>query len=96
MQPQGSAKYVAFQTLADRETMPGLRYGGLDWPYSEGLRLDEAMHPLTLLTLGMYGKTLPNQSGAPSVWSCLEVWFQEREVNCDHPLDREAAQNSLE
>ncbi len=65
VQPQGSAKYVAFQTLADRETMPGLRYGGLDWPYSEGLRLDEAMHPLTLLTLGMYGKTLPNQSGAP-------------------------------
>ncbi len=65
VQPQGSAKYVAFQTLADRETMPGLRYGGLDWPYIEGLRLDEAMHPLTLLTLGMYGKTLPNQSGAP-------------------------------
>lgn len=65
VQPQGSAKYLAFQTLADRETMPGLRYGGLDWPYSEGLRLDEAMHPLTLLTLGMYGKTLPNQSGAP-------------------------------
>ncbi len=65
VQPQGRAKYVAFQTLADRETMPGLRYGGLDWPYSEGLRLDEAMHPLTLLTLGMYGKTLPNQSGAP-------------------------------
>ncbi len=65
VQTQGSAKYVAFQTLADRETMPGLRYGGLDWPYSEGLRLDEAMHPLTLLTLGMYGKTLPNQSGAP-------------------------------
>jgi len=65
VQPQGSAKYVAFQTLADRETMPGLRYGGLDWPYSEGLRLDEAMHPLTLLTLGMYGETLPNQSGAP-------------------------------
>ena len=65
VQPQGSAKYVAFQTLADRETMPGLRYGGLDWPYSEGLRIDEAMHPLTLLTLGMYGKTLPNQSGAP-------------------------------
>ena len=65
VQPQGSAKYVAFQTLADRETMPGLRYGGLDWPYSEGLRLDEAMHPLTLLAMGMYGKTLPNQSGAP-------------------------------
>lgn len=65
VQPQGSAKYVAFQSLADRATMPGLRYSGLDWPYSEGLRLDEAMHPLTLLAMGMYGKTLPNQSGAP-------------------------------
>ena len=65
VQPLGSAKYVQFLTLADPKTMPGLRYGGLDWPYSEGLRMDEAMHPLSMLTLGMYGKTLPNQSGAP-------------------------------
>ena len=65
VQPLGSAKYVQFLTLADPKTMPGLRYGGLDWPYSEGLRMDEAMHPLSMLTVGMYGKTLPNQSGAP-------------------------------
>lgn len=65
VQPLGSAKYVQFLSLADPKTMPGLRYGGLDWPYAEGLRMDEAMHPLSMLTLGMYGKTLPNQSGAP-------------------------------
>ncbi len=65
VQPLSSAKYVQFLTLADAKTMPGLRYGGLDWPYSEGLRMDEAMHPLTMLTVGMYGKILPNQSGAP-------------------------------
>ncbi len=61
----GSAKYVAFQTLNDPEQMPGLRSPVLDWPYVEGLRLDEAMHPLTLLAVGLYGKTLPNQNGAP-------------------------------
>lgn len=65
VQPLGSAKYVQFLTLADPKTMPGLQYGGLDWPYSEGLRMDEAMHPLSMLTVGMYGKTLPNQNGAP-------------------------------
>jgi sulfoxide reductase catalytic subunit YedY len=60
---------VEFQTLADPEQMPGTKpsfFGGaLDWPYVEGLRLDEAMHPLTLLTVGMYGHVLPNQNGAP-------------------------------
>lgn len=65
VEPQGSAKFVEFTTLADPKQMPGLRYGGLDWPYIEGLRLDEAMHPLTLLTFGMYGEVLPNQNGAP-------------------------------
>ncbi|MCZ2104924.1 MAG: protein-methionine-sulfoxide reductase catalytic subunit MsrP [Burkholderiales bacterium] len=65
VQPQGSAKYVQFETLADRATMPGVRGRILQWPYTEGLRLDEAMHPLTLLTFGMYGKVLPNQNGAP-------------------------------
>lgn len=67
--PTSKAHYVAFQTLYDPENMPGQksRYigGGLDYPYVEGLRLDEAMHPLTLLTVGVYGKTLPNQNGAP-------------------------------
>jgi len=65
VEPMGSAKYVEFVTLADRKTMPGLRSGVLDWPYTEGLRLDEAMHPLTLLGLGMYGHELPPQNGAP-------------------------------
>lgn len=65
-QPQGSAKYVQFVTLADPETMPGVRSSRiLDWPYTEGLRMDEALHPLTLLAFGLYGEVLPNQSGAP-------------------------------
>lgn len=65
VEPLGSAKYVEFVTLADKAQMPGLRSGVLDWPYVEGLRLDEAMHPLTLLAFGMYGEVLPNQNGAP-------------------------------
>ncbi|BDT57195.1 protein-methionine-sulfoxide reductase catalytic subunit MsrP [Massilia varians] len=65
VEPLGSAKFVEFTTLADRKQMPGLRSGVLDWPYVEGLRMDEAMHPLTLLTVGMYGQVLPNQNGAP-------------------------------
>ena len=65
VQPLSSAKYVEFVTLADKAQMPGLRSGVLDWPYTEGLRLDEAMHPLTLLAFGMYGEVLPNQNGAP-------------------------------
>ncbi len=63
--PTSRAKYVAFTTLADRKQMPGLRLPLLDWPYREGLRIDEAMHPLTLLATGMYGKPLPQQNGAP-------------------------------
>ena len=66
VEPLGSAKYVAFETLNDPRQMPGQRTGALEsWPYVEGLRLDEAMHPLSLLTLGLYGKVLPNQNGAP-------------------------------
>lgn len=65
VEPQGSARYVEFVTVADREAMPGLRSNVLMWPYVEGLRLDEASHPLTLLAFGMYGEVLPNQSGAP-------------------------------
>ena len=65
VQPLGSAKYVEFVTLADKNQMPGLRSGVLDWPYTEGLRLDEAMHPLTLLAFGMYGEVMPAQNGAP-------------------------------
>ena len=65
VEPMGSAKYVEFVTMADPQTMPGLRSGVLDWPYTEGLRMDEAMHPLTMLAFGMYGEVLPNQNGAP-------------------------------
>ncbi len=65
VEPTGNAKYVEFVTLADRAQMPGLRSGVLDWPYVEGLRMDEAMHPLTLLAFGLYGEVLPNQNGAP-------------------------------
>ncbi len=65
VEPTGNAKYVEFVTLADREQMPGLRSSVLAWPYIEGLRIDEAAHPLTLLTLGLYGEVLPKQNGAP-------------------------------
>jgi sulfoxide reductase catalytic subunit YedY len=65
VEPTGNAKYVEFVTLADRTQMPGLRSAVLDWPYVEGLRLDEAMHPLTLLAFGLYGEVLPQQNGAP-------------------------------
>jgi sulfoxide reductase catalytic subunit YedY len=64
-QPNSRARYLAFTTLADPAQMPGVRYPVLDWPYVEGLRMDEAMHPLSLLATGMYGRTLPNQNGAP-------------------------------
>ena len=59
------AKYVAFETLMRAEEMPGLRYPVIEWPYVEGLRLDEAMHPLTMMATGIYGKPIPNQNGAP-------------------------------
>ncbi|MBB3120202.1 protein-methionine-sulfoxide reductase catalytic subunit MsrP [Pseudoduganella violacea] len=65
VEPTGNAKYVEFITLADKKQMPGVGSRVLQWPYVEGLRLDEANHPLTLLTLGMYGETLPKQNGAP-------------------------------
>ncbi|HWY77029.1 MAG TPA: protein-methionine-sulfoxide reductase catalytic subunit MsrP [Verrucomicrobiae bacterium] len=65
VEPTGDAKYVAFETLLDSKRMPGQRSGVLNWPYVEGLRLDEAMHPLTLLASGIYGRALPPQDGAP-------------------------------
>jgi len=64
-EPTGNARYVEFVTLADKKQMPGLSDPILDWPYREGLRMDEANHPLALLTFGMYGEVLPNQNGAP-------------------------------
>jgi sulfoxide reductase catalytic subunit YedY len=65
IEPASQAKYVEFTTLYDPKQMPGQNSSVLDWPYVEGLRLDEALHPLTLLTFGLYGEVLPNQNGAP-------------------------------
>ena len=91
VEPLGSAKYVAFSTLADPKQMPGVRRRVLDWPYAEGLRMDEALHPLTLLTYGLYGEVLPNQNGAPvrivvpwkygfkSAKSIVRISFTERQ-----------------
>ena len=90
-QPTSNAKYVAFRTVYRPEEMPGQRRGVLDWPYVEGLRIDEAMHPLTLLAVGLYGEELPNQNGAPvrlvvpwkygykSIKSIEEIVFTEDE-----------------
>lgn len=91
VEPLSNAKYVRFTTLADPEQMPGVRFPALDWPYREGLRLDEAMNPLTLLAVGLYGRRLPNQNGAPlrlvvpwkygfkSIKSIVAIDFVERQ-----------------
>jgi sulfoxide reductase catalytic subunit YedY len=91
VEPTANAKYVEFVTLADAKQMPGLSGGSLDWPYVEGLRMDEAMHPLSMLAFGMYGEVLPNQNGAPvrlvvpwkygfkSGKSIVKIRFVERE-----------------
>ncbi len=65
LEPTGNARFVEFTSLLDKEQMPGQRDPILDWPYVEGLRLDEALHPLTLMAVGLYGRMLPNQNGAP-------------------------------
>ncbi len=65
VEPLGSAKYVEFESVVQRDTQPGVRIPLIDWPYTEGLRLDEAMHPLTLAAVGLYGEVMPNQNGAP-------------------------------
>ena len=65
VEPLGSAKFVEFISLADRKQMPGIKSNIIEWPYREGLRMDEAMNPLTLLTFGLYGEVLPKQNGAP-------------------------------
>lgn len=65
VEPLGTAKYVAFETYYDKKQMPNASYAGIDLPYVEGLRIDEALHPLTILATGLYGKQMPNQNGAP-------------------------------
>ncbi|HEX6530151.1 MAG TPA: protein-methionine-sulfoxide reductase catalytic subunit MsrP [Burkholderiales bacterium] len=91
VEPTGNAKFIEFVTLADPKQMPGLRAPVLSWPYVEGLRMDEASHPLTLLTFGLYGEVLPNQNGAPvrlvvpwkygfkSAKSLVKIRFVERQ-----------------
>jgi sulfoxide reductase catalytic subunit YedY len=91
VEPMGNAKYIEFLSLADPKTMPFVGSRVLDWPYAEGLRMDEAMNPLTLLTFGMYGEVLPNQNGAPvrlvvpwkygfkSAKSIVKIRFVEKE-----------------
>jgi methionine sulfoxide reductase catalytic subunit len=91
VEPLGNAKFVEFITLADPKTMPFVGSRVLDWPYTEGLRIDEAMHPLTMLAFGMYGEVLPNQNGAPvrvvvpwkygfkSAKSLVRIRFTDRE-----------------
>jgi methionine sulfoxide reductase catalytic subunit len=91
VEPTSRAKYVAFSSLHDPEQMPGQQEAVLDWPYAEGLRIDEAMHPLALLAVGLYGKTLPNQNGAPirlvvpwkygfkSIKSIVKITLRERQ-----------------
>ncbi len=89
--PTSKAKYVEFKTILDPENLPGQRRSILEWPYREGLRIDEAMNPLTLLAVGLYGKELPNQNGAPlrlvvpwkygfkSIKSIVKIRFTEEE-----------------
>jgi len=91
--PTSKAKYVEFTTLLDPKQMPGQRSGILDWPYVEGLRIDEAMHPLALMVVGIYGRELPNQNGAPlrlmAPWkygfkngkSIVKIRFTEQQPN---------------
>jgi len=93
VQPTSKAKYVEFMTLHDPARMPGQRVGVLSWPYNEGLRLDEAMHPLTMMVTGLYGRDLPNQNGAPlrlvipwkygfkSIKSIVRIRFVENQPN---------------
>src|SRR5687767_2095960 len=90
-QPRPAARFVEFTTLHDPEQMPGQRRAVLNWPYVEGLRLDEAMHPLTLLATGLYGRALPHQNGAPvrlvvpwkygfkSIKSIVRIRFTDRQ-----------------
>lgn len=74
LKPNSNARYVEFTTLYRPEEMPGQKaiFSSIDWPYVEGLRMDEAMHPLTLMATGVYGKPLPNQNGAP--WRLIVPW----------------------
>ena len=91
LKPTSDAKFVEFTTLHDPRRMPGQNYAVLDWPYVEGLRIDEAMHPLSFMATGLYGRVLPNQNGAPlrlvvpwkygfkNIKSIVRIRFTERQ-----------------
>ena len=91
LEPTSKAKYVAFTTLLAPDQMPGQQRGVLDWPYVEGLRMDEALHPLAILAVGLYGEVIPNQDGAPirlvvpwkygfkSIKSIVKIRFVEKQ-----------------
>jgi sulfoxide reductase catalytic subunit YedY len=93
-EPTSRAKYVAFETLYDPEMLPGQKRPVLPWPYVEGLRMDEAMNPLTIMSVGLYGNELPNQNGAPmrlvvpwkygfkSIKSIVKIRFVEQQPKC--------------
>ena len=97
VEPLGSAKYVAFTTLLDPEQMPVQRTHVLEWPYVEGLRMDEAMHPLTLLAAGLYGKALAQpERRAAAPGGALEVRLQGHQDHREDQLRGEAAADHLE
>ena len=96
VEPQGSAKYVAFETLLDPARMPNQKTGVLKWPYVEGLRLDEAMHPLALFATGLYGQELPPQDGAPvKLVRAVEVRLQGHQVDRQDHARRDAAADDV-
>ena len=92
--PLSNAKYIAFESILDRENLPGQKRDILDWPYREGLRIDEALNPLTFISVGLYGKVLPNQNGSPvrlvvpwkygfkSIKSLVKISFVEKQPIC--------------
>jgi sulfoxide reductase catalytic subunit YedY len=90
--PTSKAKYIEFHTLLDPKQMPGERGSVLDWPYVEGLRIDEAMNPLALMTVGLYGKALPNQNGAPLR---LIVPYANVNPEVDHPRWSQATERHI-
>ena len=97
VEPMSHARYVAFQTLLDPVRMPGQRTAVLEWPYVEGLRLDEAMHPLTLLATGLYAKMLPPQDGASGSISCsVEIRVQGNQVDRPDHVGGRSAGDHLE
>ncbi len=97
LEPSGSAKYVAFTTLYDPEQMPGQKRGVLDWPYVEGLRMDEAMHPLAILAVGLYGMAVAESGrGAPAARGAVEVRIQGDQVDRQDPLHAGATADDLE